>query len=430
MKIEYFTFAVLSLVSFSIYAEGGLITQSKSNSCGAASLANLIEGTIAGAKVTEKKVIDVINSKNKSDDFTFEQLIEASKKMGYTPSFARFPLDVLPNLNKPVMILMGLNHGDFRHFVVLKSIIKEDGIDIAYIADPTLGAIRVEYSKLIEWSINKEFPDFRVMILKTTGEKTEKSTLYLPEKQTERFDSHLTIAQAMSMQSSLLTKDGQIIASYDFENSLANNLFIKSNSYVNSATISYGLSDDIQINGGFSYVDEELKIKLSENKLSINNAYQVYSLGLRGKLAEFDNFLGKQGVIFGATTSFLNQGNVFGGEVNMTGYSKNTFALFTLSSSLIKQFSNSYLFPEYTLLNSITMNKAINSDYLGILSFSVKNSKIDNPYKSEFTQSYKISSGLNYAISTAIQLMPTVSFSFGEGNILSFGLNASYIGGW
>jgi len=132
--------------------------------------------------------------------------------------------------------------------------------------------------------------------------------------------------------------------------------------------------------------------------------------------------------------SFSEQNSIWGTGINLSGYSSTTFAQFVVGGSINKAFSkNDFVdnnLPAYQVSGFISANKPLADRYLASLSFSVNDAFSKASSDSQFKTNYAVSSSLSYVVNQSFQVAPSISYSFGDGNALSFGVSVAYIGGW
>lgn len=407
-------------------------TQSHSNSCGAMALSQLLN-SVSDKKISESDVMNSIRllTGNEKDDYSIGELENAAKKLGFEVETTKLPPDILPNLKQPVVILIGLNIKNFNHFVVLKGI--KDGV--AYLYDPTRKNVRLPYKDLIEQSINKEHPLFHILAVKGSPEKIKSSALYLSEIESERNKAHYTEEQANALTLATLSKNNQVIVDYSFNASLGNNklndLRIKSETFSHSLNARYGITDDIQIGGSIQHSDNTTNISFDNNKLSSNTSDRQYSLyATHGfKL----NNSGNTNINIGLNGSYAEENDVFSGGFNIVGYQNTEFAQIILGGSFGKSFSHNQLadnsLPDYVYSGFIGANKPLGDRYLASVSFAVNDGKSKNKDE-KFERSYSASTSLTYVFSKEFQISPSFTYSFGQMDVFSFGMNIAYVGGW
>jgi uncharacterized protein len=118
--------------------------QSTEFTCGAASLATLAKHFL-GRKITEEQVTAQIKkhhtdeswTKLQKDGLSLYELKRAANELGFEAGAFKGSLDDLKELQGPVIV--HLNHGGFKHFVVFQTI-KNDKIELA---DPIRGLLKL-----------------------------------------------------------------------------------------------------------------------------------------------------------------------------------------------------------------------------------------------------------------------------------------------
>jgi hypothetical protein len=120
----------------------GVIGQTADFTCGAASVATVLT-FYWNRPTTEIEVLGLIRSryteaqwKNREDNgVSFDDLIFASRKLGFLADGAELPIDELPKLAAPV--ILHLDKGKFQHFSVLRRAHSE----VFYMADSIVGQV-------------------------------------------------------------------------------------------------------------------------------------------------------------------------------------------------------------------------------------------------------------------------------------------------
>lgn len=433
--------ALLLSLSFQVVAEEaneamlfkGIIKQSHDYSCGSAALATLVAGTVTNSTLTEKEIIDTITAKTgeKETGYTASELAEASKKLGFDAEWRKVAPQKLAKITQPVILLIGINNKT-PHYVVFKGI--RD--DQAYLADPIRGNVRVAYQELIEQGINAKYPAWYVMAIETSATaKPPHSTLYLSDDNASNLGSHLTEAQSGALILTTISRNSQVLVDYGFNAALGktkvHGLSADTETFTHSFNTRYGISDDMEIGASLQYMENSLNLHAGDNNARIssdNRQYNVYA----NKRFKLDDF-GKTNLLTGLSTSYAEQGDVFGASLNLTGYRNTEFGQWYAGVSFGKEFSTHALvsdaLPDFTYSGLVGLAKPLGDRYLATVSFSVNDgqAKAGNSY----APSYSVSTSLNYLVSKQFQVAPSFGYTFGEHDqIFNVGVNIAYIGAW
>lgn len=442
LLIPYCAHAQESKISDDILFKG-VTKQSTDYSCGAAALATLITGLVANSTVSEKDVIDEIakhSDTRESKGYTLIDLMEVSTSMGHYTEWRKVPVDQLPKIKIPVMLLVGLN-SQFPHFVVLKGIAN----DQAFLADSIRGNIRIPYKRLTEEGITDKYKDWFVMAIEPSAQTPENSNLYLTE---DKLSSHFTVEQSSAITLSTLPKANQLFASYEFNASFGSAqrtieglpvpLQTESNSYVHSLNVRYGATESTEVTGKISFTDSSLTTSidtLNQGRQRINSdslQTKQYELGVNKRFLLDD--AGRSGIITGVTGSVREPTSVWGASVNAIGYTNTSYAQFILGGSIGKQFSSiesiSSALPEFTTSGVISANKPLADKYLTSLSFSVNDSHDKKTALIKTAPTLTVSSGITYVINKHFQIKPSFGYSFNNGENYTFGTSFAYVGSW
>ncbi len=398
----------------------GIVEQSHDYSCGTAALTTLLHG-IANSQITEEGLIKSISSDQaKEKGYTMLDLESAAIKLGYQAGIRKISKTELPKVKLPIVLLIGLN-SEFPHYVVLKGVVN----NIAYLADPMRGNIRIEYPKLIEEGLSNKYPAWYVMAVEPPINKPEHSTLYLSDNETERLNSHWTEEQSSAITTITLPRNNQYFLGYGFNAALGGKH--SNNNYSHALTAQYGVTDNLEIGASFQYDDSNAKFE--GNSISFND--ENYGLFIN-KRFDLDD-AGKYNVIAGISTDYASKNDVLGGILNITGYRNNELGQFIVGGSVGKSFSTKKFIdenlPEFNYSGFVGFNKPLVQRYVGSLIFSVDDSKNKNR-TDESLRSYTVLTSLSYVINKNFQIRPNFSYSFGNAEIFSFGIDINYLGNW
>jgi hypothetical protein len=411
----------------------GIIEQLHDNSCGAAALSSLINGTNEHKHVTELEVVQVIKSvsaagKNDEQGYSLLDLKNASEKLGYYAEWRKIGKEELPKISQPVILLIGINT-DYPHYVILKGIINGE----AYLADSIRGNIRVPYVDLIKESISTQYPAWYVMGINTPPASPKDSVLYLSKNESDRHKNHVTAEQSNAITLATLSKKHQVIVDYDFAAALGNDklnsISTNSRTLSHALNIRYGISDALEMGGEIQYSDSAIDVRYGDDKVRSNGSSRQYSLYVNNRFKLDD--AGKTNLILGVDTSYTEQDKIWGGSFNVIGYQNTSFAQFLLGGSIGTAFSHTKfpenVLPEYAFSYFIGANKPLGDRYLAAVTLAVKDGKNNNE---RFERSYVASTGLTYVLNKKFQISPSFSFAFGAYKLFSLGLDIAYVGGW
>jgi len=153
-----------SITSWIEFKNQNLIRQKYDYSCGSASLATILR-YFYNLDITEKDILKEIVSdkkdrlKKSSVGLSFFELGEFAKRRGFRAVGLALDLDALKNLKIPVIIYVKIRNN--AHFTVFKGIDRR----YVYLADPSLGNIKVKISKFKEMFYQRDNIKYRGKIL-------------------------------------------------------------------------------------------------------------------------------------------------------------------------------------------------------------------------------------------------------------------------
>jgi len=400
----------------------GVIKQSRDTSCGAAALSMLVSGTTDDSNISEMDVIHAIQAvspqtKGEEQGYTLVELKKASDKLGHYAEWRKIAKSELPKIKQPVVILTGLN-SEFPHFVVLKGVI--DGN--AYMADSVRGNIRMPYEELAKESLNQIYPAWYVMAINPSSNRPKNSILYLSTDKKVLYFEHFTVEQSNAITLVTLSKENQIISSYDFLASIGNHVDsaqANSHEFMHAVNMRYGITNDFEIGSSIQYLDGS---QISDRK------YNLYF----NKRMQLDDS-GKFHAIAGLLGYYSENNSLLGGQINFIGYTTTNSAQYLLGGSLGKSFRlgdrKNGEPPEYDYSYFVGANKPVGDRYLGSIYFTVYDGhNSDDLVKYERT--YSLSTSLTYVYNKNFQFSPLLVYSFGAYEVLSFGISVAYIGSW
>ncbi len=155
----------LRVASMRELRDRGVVRQQRDYSCGAAALATLLSFGL-GEATTEESILRAVFAPLSGD-----QLVELQKnglslrhlqvvaaQRGFKAQGFRLRADQLSKLQRPVIVF--IRPGGYRHFAVLKGV--RDGR--AYLADPSLGNLRMPLTRFVEQWADAADPDERGVI--------------------------------------------------------------------------------------------------------------------------------------------------------------------------------------------------------------------------------------------------------------------------
>jgi len=438
LKQYLFLITCLYLLIFASHAQDlnprdvfkGIVKQSHDNSCGAAALSNLINGTTQNIYVSEPEVIQAIKQVSKQniaeEGYSLLDLQRASQKLGYQAEWRKISKENLLKIKQPVILVIHLNT-DFPHYAVLKGIRDNE----AFLADSARGHVRIAYDELARESLSDRHPSWFVMAIKSSAHKFTKSTLSLSDDVGERQASHITFAQSNALTLTTLTKQNQFIISYDSlfskERSKNQSTNISSENFSHVLNISYGITDDIEVSSSIS----QISLSSKYNDTQLKQEDRKYSVSLKNRLkldqAEQNN------IILGLNGSYNEKDNILNGLFDVTAYHNNRFMQVLAGASVGKQFSHddetNKTLPKYDYSVFIGANKSIGDLYLGYLTVTMDGSQ-GRSDSDKTEQYYTVSTGISYVISSRFQISPSFGYSFGGSKGFSLGLSLAYIGAW
>ena len=436
----------------------GVTKQSTDYSCGAAALSTLITGLVENSKVSEKDVIEEIVKlahERESKGYTLIDLMEVSKKMGHYAEWRKVPVNQLPKISLPVILLIGLN-SKFPHFVVLKGIADEQ----AFLADSIRGNIRIPYKTLTEEGITEKYKDWFVMAIEPSANPPKDSTLYLTQ---DKFSSHFTVEQSSAITLSTLPKANQLFVSYDFSGSVGSKkdilpldadiklpAAVDSNRYTHGLNIRYGIAENTEVTGRISFIDESQTIKFDDSehanignrivnlkklgldRVQISSSYKEYELGVNRRFALDD--AGRTGINAGISGSIREPTSIWGTSFNAMGYTNTSYAQFILGGSITKYFSTiesiSKILPEFATAGFISVNKPLADKYLTSLTFKTVNAHDKKSAETQTDPRLSVSSGITYVLHKYFQITPSFEYSFNNGENFIMGASFAYVGSW
>lgn len=421
----------------------GVIKQSHDYSCGAAALSTLITGTIENSHASEMDIINAITATKakKEEGYTLTELAEASKKLGFYAEWRKVEASELVKIKQPVILLIGIN-SEFPHFVVLKGV--ENGQ--AFLADSIRGNIRTPYTQLVAEGTNAKYPAWYVMAINPSDNKPQDSALYLSQSESERIRAHITAEQSNLITLTTIAKEGQLIANYGFNTSLGKNSHEgvrgHSRDYTHALNVNYGITDNAEIGASVSYADNRQKTDNTDNVLTRNGENWDYSVSINNRFPLDET--NSKGIIAGLSSSIsenrsvsndtVEKSTVYGGGVNVMGYTNTEFAQFIIGGSVNKAFSQNKLvddsLAQYQVSGFVSANKPFADRYLGSIGFTVNDGHNKKGAINEFQRSFSTSTSLSYVLSKQFQISPSVGYTFGNGDYFSFGLDAAYVGRW
>lgn len=429
----------------------GVTRQSTDYSCGAAALATLVTGLVENSRLSEKDVIDEITKlsrQRESKGYTLIDLMDVSKKLGHYAEWRKVPVNQLPKIKIPVILLIGLN-SKFPHFVVLKGIEN----DLAFLADSIRGNIRIPYAKLVEEGVTEKYKDWFVMAIEPSVNKPKDSNLYLAA---DRLYTHFTVEQSSAITLSTLPKANQLFVSYDFSASVGSSqntlpfdvpyggkiykvrlpVDIDSNAYAHSLNVRYGITESTEITAKIAFNDTaktyEFPTRRGEPDRHQSYFYKQYELGVNRRFLLDD--AGRSGIITGVSGSVSEPSSVWGATLQARGYTNTSYAQFILGGAVGKQFSTiqaiDEILPEFVSSGVISANKPFADNYLASLAFKVVNAHDKSTALIKTNPTLTATSGITYVLDKHFQISPSFGYSFNNGENYIFGTSFAYVGSW
>lgn len=355
----------------------------------------------------------------------------ACNRLGLKSKWKKIHPSELIKVNLPVLLLIGLN-SESPHYVVLKGIKNK----IAFLADPIRGNIYIPYKKLITEGINQKHPAWFVMAIIPSRNRPKDTTLYLSDSENERLKNHVTLNESSAITLVTLSRSGQIIINYNLTASSGKSekdaLEINSHFFTHQFDVRYGLSNDLEVGAKIQYSDNEYEI-LSDSFQKNNIDDKRYALFINKHLHLSDLATNRNHLNLGTELSYGDSFDAFGGKINITAYQNSDFAQFILGGSIGKEGSNDEMInnqlPEYTYSGFIGANKTVSDRFLYSMLLSITGDKSKQALNEENTL-YSASTGFTYIFNKKIQLGPSLTYSFGDSQVYSFGINIAYIGNW
>ncbi len=147
----------MPLKSMKTLRQEGLIMQAFDYSCGAAAMATLLTYGL-GDPVSEKEVLDQIlgelsddqEALRKKDGLSLLDLQKVAHRRGHQAEGFRLSSDFLPKLEAPVLVY--IKPRGYEHFAILKGIVG----DRAYLADPSLGNVRMPVYEFLDMWLDEK----------------------------------------------------------------------------------------------------------------------------------------------------------------------------------------------------------------------------------------------------------------------------------
>jgi predicted double-glycine peptidase len=119
--------------------------------CGAASLATVMT-FYWNMPVSEVKLLNALKVRYTEEQIkhindtglTFDDMILMSRSVGFEAEGVKLPLEELPKINGPIIV--HLDKGEFKHFVVLRKV----GDGVYYVSDPIVGQLAMHKTEFSE----------------------------------------------------------------------------------------------------------------------------------------------------------------------------------------------------------------------------------------------------------------------------------------
>ncbi len=160
----------LPLKSMKTLRQEGMIMQEFDYSCGAAAMATLLTYGL-GDPITEKEVLaqvlktlsDDQEAKRKKEGLSLLDLQKVAHLRGHQAEGFRLAPDILPKLEAPVLVY--IKPRGYDHFAILKGIVG----DRAYLADPSLGNVRMPVYEFLDMWLDKNGKGVIFVVERTDG---------------------------------------------------------------------------------------------------------------------------------------------------------------------------------------------------------------------------------------------------------------------
>ncbi len=405
--------------------------QSHDYSCGPAALSTLINGTIEGPSVSELEVIVTREASEEGDEegFSLLDLQQAAGKLGRRAEWRKIAPEILPRLSQPVILLTGLN-SPFPHFVVLKGFRDQ----VAFLADPSRGNIRVPYDALIAEGIDARYPAWYVMAIDTPVNDKKRSSLYLSGATSDLIDTHFTVEQADIITLVTIARPNQLFVTYGYRVSqgrnATNGFTVKSRGDAHNLDVSYGIGDDTEVGGGVSYSDTTYSASgFSEVKASNRNAYLFVSW-------DFDlDALDDMGVVLGSTLSHDDEYAAFDLGASALAYGRTDFGQWMARGGFYKKLKEKApgdVLPKYGISWLLGINKPLTDRSLGTFYVTLNTERNDGEPDVEFNHYYSANASVSWTMNKRVQLRPSLGYVFGGRVMKTFsaGMDITYVGGW
>jgi predicted double-glycine peptidase len=412
----------------------GIIKQSHDYSCGSAALSTLVSGLIENSQISEELVIQNINASEGAEEhgYSAADLAKVAAKLGYPAEWRKIAKTELPKIKLPVLLLIGLN-SDFPHYVVLKGVRNQ----IAYLADPTRGNIRIPYELLSHEGLNQKHPLWFVMAINPSKNIPPNSTLYLAHSDSDIQANHVTVEQSDAITLASLSREKQLLIDYGlaggFGNDKSNGIKVNNQNVSQSVSLRYGITNELQVGASVQHAD--YRTQYSGNNISpfkANSNSQTYGMSIsqRFKLEES----GRYNLIVGLNGAYTEQNDIYGTGLQLTAYTSREFGQFLMGGSINKQTTRdnviNQLLPQYDYSIFVGANKPFANRYLGYMNLSLSNAQAKNN-NVQFNRSYSISTGISYVLSKHFQISPYIGYLFREdSNMFSVGFNITHVGSW
>jgi len=416
----------------------GIIKQENDYSCGTATLATLLNG-LYGLKIDETKIVDIISKdvdepeKIKKKGYSLLNLQNASNSIGYQAQWRKIAPKYLSMIKQPVVLLIGLK-SKFPHFVVLKGI-KDD---IAYLADPIRGNIRIDYKKLVSESISEKFPYWYVMATQTPQSNSwrQNSSLALSSSKKKRDLKHLTDIQANLRSMISLSKKEQSSFSFDYHKDnrkikIANNIHLNEKTDRYSFGYNYGIDDNTEIDASLT-LSKTIYTNNINDTIEKTDWLDAYTLSLSHRY-QLDN-TNQKGILARVSLSYIQDQDIFNSTVSLSMYRSIDTASIIGGFNISKSFtSDSELKENLSTYNGTIFTglvKPLGNKYSTSITTSYK---FEKDSLGKFTNSYAIDGSLSWIYNKHIQLQPSIKVEFDKTDIdsdISVGLKMIYLGSW
>lgn len=160
----------IPLQSMKALSQKGMVMQAFDYSCGAAAMATLLTYGL-GDSISEKEVLDQVlealsddqEAVRKKDGLSLLDLQKVAHLRGHQAEGFRLTPDILQKLEAPVLVY--IKPRGYDHFAILKGIVG----DRAYLADPSLGNVRMPVYEFLDMWLDENGKGVIFVVERTDG---------------------------------------------------------------------------------------------------------------------------------------------------------------------------------------------------------------------------------------------------------------------